>query len=242
MWPFLFVFLAGSASVGSGTRSHLADGGRDVGDAFFPLTEGTTWIYEGQVRWTGLAPKEVRAATMTWEMKVMETFKRAFIHAALLRGHPGDLAWYEEGREPGRHLILRIGRTKFYRLGGKRCDEALEKLRNRESLVGILTETNPFIDLPLLPREIYGETGQLTRSDGMYCWRVLDEYEADLSNIKGIGDGEPRTVYQVRWGGLPDHTVFWFAPGVGIIRYVYSHHGTVSDVDVRLTEFRSGAR
>ena len=34
--------------------------------------------------------------------------------------------------------------------------------------------------------------------------------------------------------------IVYFVPGIGITRYVFSHHGTVAEADVRLIEFRRG--
>ena len=36
----------------------------------------------------------------------------------------------------------------------------------------------------------------------------------------------------------PEHEIVTFVPGVGITAYVYAHHGTVSEVNVRLVERR----
>ena len=38
----------------------------------------------------------------------------------------------------------------------------------------------------------------------------------------------------------PDHTIIEFVPGIGITRYVYVHHGTVAEADVKLIEYYPG--
>lgn len=38
----------------------------------------------------------------------------------------------------------------------------------------------------------------------------------------------------------PDHQFADYADGVGVMRYVYEHHGTTSEVDARLVDFIRG--
>lgn len=40
----------------------------------------------------------------------------------------------------------------------------------------------------------------------------------------------------------PDHQILEFTPGTGITAYVYSHHGTLAGVDVKLVSFASAQR
>jgi hypothetical protein len=207
---------------------------------FLPLSPGTSWTYEGLIKWTA-SGSEVRKATMTWKMEVVEDFDYHGIYGAVLLGHPSDLTWFEEGRERGEHLIIRVGKTKFFRLDGERAEEAIRTMRNGGKLP-VLRENDLFLDLPLGPGEMFGETRQLTRLDGMYCWMVEEVAEGDLANVRGHGPpGTNHSEYLVRWAGLPDHTRVWFVPGVGITRYQYGHHGTVSSVDVRLTGYHLGS-
>jgi hypothetical protein len=46
--------------------------------------------------------------------------------------------------------------------------------------------------------------------------------------------------FPVYMSTLPDFSMIQFIQGVGISRYVYSHNGTVSEVDVRLVEYHAG--
>jgi hypothetical protein len=70
----------------------------------------------------------------------------------------------------------------------------------------------------------------------MYCWNVLEEKQVAL-NVKGIDTGHTMTEFTIMQYTGPDHSIFSFVPGVGITRYQYVHHGTVSEVDVQLVEF-----
>jgi hypothetical protein len=46
--------------------------------------------------------------------------------------------------------------------------------------------------------------------------------------------------YQLVYRTLPDHQIIEFAPNIGITRYTYVHHGTVSETDLKLIEFHLG--
>jgi hypothetical protein len=44
------------------------------------------------------------------------------------------------------------------------------------------------------------------------------------------------TVYRSIYRTNPDHVIVDFVPKLGVVRYVYEHHGTVSSVDVKLVK------
>jgi hypothetical protein len=74
---------------------------------YFPLSQGAYWVYEGIVKWT--KGTEVIEKTVTWKMEVVEVVERDHVTGYLLKGHPDDLAWYEEGKERGEHVIIKVG-------------------------------------------------------------------------------------------------------------------------------------
>ncbi len=55
---------------------------------------------------------------------------------------------------------------------------------------------------------------------------VLDSVEPEIA----------RTRYRVSHRTLPDHRILEYVSDVGMTSYVHAHHGTVAEVDVRLTE------
>ena len=184
-----------------------------------PLSPGTRWTYQGRVRWAKAGSAEVTERTVTWEMEVLDTIKRRHLLAALLKGHPGDLAWYEESTRRADYLVLRVGTSRFYLMRDQQRDVVLNRLRDEgDALVDLVKDASLFLDLPLWPGKSFGDPDQLTRQDGLY-----QQHRFSL-----------RT--------LPDHQSVDFVPGIGITRYIYAHHGTVSEADVQLVAFRPGRR
>jgi len=80
--------------------------------------------------------------------------------------------------------------------------------------------------------------GDVEREDGRYCWRVEKEQTAKR-RIKGLAEHHPFTVYSIAYRTNPDHQILDIAPGLGITRFIYVHHGTVATVDIHLVKFAS---
>jgi hypothetical protein len=208
---------------------------------WFPLSAGTTWVYKGTSKWTRSDSGEVVEKSVTWKMQVLETLTRRQVTAAVVNGYPQDLAHFEEGKTPGDYLIVRVGPAKYYLVRQLRTEEALRRLRDENDLLGgLVGEDEIILDAPLVPGKIYGEADLITRQDRMYSWIVEDARPAELRGIKGVAPAGGRTEYEITYRTLPDHTIMNFVPGIGITRYVYGHHGTVSETDVQLVEFRRG--
>ena len=210
----------------------------------FPLTEGTVWIYEGPVKWTLPDSAEVTEEVLTWEMEVIETIQRQQVFAAMVKGHPLELAWYEEGKtKPGEHLIVRVGGDKYYLLSGDRAKDTWERLQDEDDiLVDLVKDHELFLDLPLVPNKGFGETFQLTRQDWMYFWVVQGEEQVTLTDVKGLSSTDEMTQYELALRTIPAHQIVSFVPGIGFTHYVYSHHGTVAEMDLALVEYRAGGR
>jgi len=208
---------------------------------WFPLSKGATWVYKGTRKWTQSGSGEVAEKPVTWTMQVLETLTRDQVTAALVQGYPLDLAHFENGKAPGDYLIVRVGPGKYYLLRPNRTEEALRRLRDENDLLGgLVREDEIILDAPLVPGKIYGETEQITRRDKSYFWIVEDARPAELRGIKGIAPAGGKMEYEITQRTLPDHQIVDFVPGIGITRYVYGHHGTVSETDVKLVEFRRG--
>jgi hypothetical protein len=71
----------------------------------------------------------------------------------------------------------------------------------------------------------------------MYAWFVESIKPVRLQNVLGIPSGGPRMGYVLTYRTLPDHQIATYVSGIGLTAFEYHHHGTVSDVDVRLVEF-----
>lgn len=209
--------------------------------ALFPLLKGSAWIYQGTVKWTEPASGQVHEKRLTWKMEVVESLRRGHVAAAVLKGHPADLAHYREDQAPGDYVIVQVGTAKFYLLREPRAKEALVRLRDAKDLLhGLVREEEIFLDTPLVGGKVFGEAEQITRGDGSYCWIVESETPIELKEIKGVGSTNGRACYRLVYRTRPDHTQFDFVPEVGITRYIYVHHGTVAEADLKLVEYRQG--
>jgi hypothetical protein len=208
----------------------------------FPLFKGAFWVYEGKAKWTRRGTGEVVETAVTWKMEVTQMIERQHVQAAVLKGHPLDLAWYEEGKARGDYLVVRVGPGKYYLLDGEEMRKALDALRRGgDLLAGIVREWEFFLDLPLSNGKLFGETEQMTRTDRSYCWFVDGVEDTDLKDVAGVPTGVRFKQYRLLYQSRPAHEVVHFVPGVGITRFEYVHHGTVSETDVRLVEYHKGA-
>lgn len=199
-----------------------------------PLVESSYWVYRGTVRWTEGGRVEQRE--MTWRMEVIASIRRGEITGHRMRGHPWDLIFYEAGRKPGEYAILQVGR-RFY---ATRAD-ALKRLEDgADDLEGLVDESDLILDFPLTLGKKFGDAEMMRRADGWYCWVVEETRPTSSWNVAGVPRPDRTAVLSHRTN--PDHTIVDFAEGIGIVRYRYVHHGTVSEVDMTLVEHHRGPR
>ena len=210
---------------------------------WLPLSTGTTWVYKGTSKWTRPGSGEVVEKPVTWQMQVLEALTRGQVTAAVVKGFPLDLAHFEEGKAPGDYLIVRVGPGKYFLVRQLRAEETLRRMRDEnDPLGGLVREDELILDAPLVPGKFYGEADQITRQDQSYSWIAEDARPAELRGIKGIAPQGRKMEFEISLRTRPDHQIVTFVPGIGITRYVYGHHGTVSEVDVKLVEFRRGEK
>ena len=211
----------------------------DEFDMIFPLAKGNYWVYRGPVE-SGGSTGTIRK-TITWKMEITDVIKRQDISAALVRGFPDDLWWYTEDRKPRDSLIVQVFPARFYLLGPSEIQKALDAVRDdRNNLQGLVRESNLFLDFPLVKGKRFGEAELITRTDGFYSWVVNDERQSNLEGIRGVSSRRNRTVYTIREFTVGSHTEFDFVSGVGVVRYMGHHNGTVSDFEMNHVEFHAG--
>jgi hypothetical protein len=217
-----------------------ASAGETTGDEVgFPLVKGSVWTYRGTVRWVEPGSTLPRDRTLTWTMGVLDVVQRDFVTAAIIKGFPDDLAWYQEGKPPGEGIIVQVS-NKSYVLKETRAEQARKRLLDgQDALIGLVDDDELVLDLPLHPGKRFGPVEQLTRPDTFYSWFV-ESAQAWVGGVRGVPE-QPRTAYRLALRSLPDHTFIDVVPGIGIVRYVYGHHGTLSEADVRLVEYRAGS-
>lgn len=203
---------------------------------YFPLKQDAYWVYKGNVKWTIPNSADVAEEEVTWKMEVKRVFQRNNIVGYEMLGAPWDLAWYEEGKEPSEYGIIQAG-GKFYRVS---IETIWRLMDETDVLRALVNENEIFLDIPLISGKKFCDTFSISRSDGMYCWTVGDAIQAETANIKGIDVSASLIEFPIYNGTMPDHSMIQFIQSIGISRYVYRHHGTISDVDVRLIEYYAG--
>jgi hypothetical protein len=207
----------------------------------FPLNKGTYWIYRGPVE-SGGATATI-SKTITWKMEITDVIKRQDITAAVVNGFPDDLWWYTTDTKPCDSLIVQVFPERFYLLQPDKIGKALAALRDdKNNLQGLVRESDLILDFPLVQGKKFGETELITRTDDFYSWVVRDERRSQLDGIKGVSSIRKWTVYTISEFTLGSYTEFDFVSGLGIVRYMGHHNGTVSDFEVKLVEFHPGNR
>lgn len=208
----------------------------------FPLEKGNFWIYQGEVKWTEV-PDKVISKNITWKMEILDTIKRGHLFAALVKGHPHDLVWYEGYQTPGDYLILRVGNSKYYILDQPRADEAIKRLKNMDDFLGgLVSEDDLFLEYPIKKGDVFGQAAQLTRPDMSYFWFVESVDKIRPEGIKGVASQKELEKYVLTFQSAPDHQIVGFIPGVGISSFLYMHHGTVAEADLKLAEFKQASK
>lgn len=202
----------------------------------FPLAKGTTWQYSGNIRWTeGI---KVHSESISWEMKVEKTIlRRDGIEIAYIKGHPGDLCWYQKDKAPGNYLIARY-RERYYlvTLKDNNWQKVAAKIVKKDGELSLADEKiELFLELPLYEGRRFADLNP-KRSDNEYCWYVEKVTPASWSNLP-VTSTRDGTIYQLTFKTNPDQTTYEFLPRVGIVSFNYRHSGTVAEVDLRLVRF-----
>ncbi|HBE18442.1 MAG TPA: hypothetical protein DEG17_24400 [Cyanobacteria bacterium UBA11149] len=206
----------------------------------FPLAKGSYWVYQGTTKWT--KEQSVHEENITWKMEVVEAIQRGHVTGFVLKGSPYDLAWYNEGKEPGNYVMIHINPDQFYLVSNnEKVAKVVQRLKDKDdALVGLVEEHELFLDFPLSRGKVFGDAQQITRKDRWYCWLVESEKARKLENIKGIEKIENVTEYELAYRTSPEYTIMDIVPGVGITRFVYVHHGSIAETDVKLIEYFPG--
>ena len=203
----------------------------------FPIDPGLTWIYRGHIRWTG-PDRRVHDDSITWTMKIVSVRTGPYARAALAQGWVQDLAWHEPSKKPTYcALIGRAGR--LYHVAALDSASAVALLDSAVRAAALPPSVSDLVlDSALLVGAVYGRdsaTGK--RDDTMYGWYVAsDRVIAAQAAWKAANTRVRRVTLEYRT--QPDYQLIEFVPGVGITRFVYSHHGTVAETDVRLISMK----
>jgi len=198
-----------------------------------PLDPGTQWVYAGQVRWTDST--KVRSRSIRWTTEVVAASTGPGARAAVIRGLPLDLTFYEPGQAPTYSVLLEVG-DSLYRVPAAEVSEAMQLAEQLSRKPETRPESAELLLLqPLTVGRKWGQAAEDKERDE-YCWVVVAD-SVQVLHVKGVSGGSRRHVFSITYRTLPDDQLVEIAPGVGITGFSYTHHGTVAATRLHLVEF-----
>lgn len=207
----------------------------------FPLAKGNYWIYRGETKYLVKDPvsnKNVpKTEVLTWKMEVIDTATRGPFFAALIKGFPFDLSWYEPGKIRGDYLILGEGNAVYRVFSGQDAREVWAKIKETGRPPADFKESGEvLLDLPLKEGKTFGEVPG-NQAKGRYCWVVEGERAFNPKRFPAAGKLDNARDFTLIYRTNPDHQILDFVPGIGIVGYQYIHHGTPSETNLGLIQF-----
>jgi hypothetical protein len=204
-------------------------------EAQLRLKPGNYWVYAGQIAWSDVTTKTYsRTKAITWKTQIVEEVTRGPLKAYLVRGSFDDLAWPEPGDKPDAYHLWVVYRNRFYSLVADK--DLLRRFRNpKDSLISAVVKEEPVLQFPARLNQCTVEVQPeepRDRQDMMYCWHLEQKR---MRKLKAAGvSADPVAEWTAWYRTNPDHQILGFAPGIGIISYDFSHHGSVSEAHVKL--------
>jgi hypothetical protein len=92
------------------------------------MEEGTTWVYRGVVRWYDMKSQKTVAATVSSRSEVVRVIRRNNLVAALIKGFPPDLDWYEGQAPRADWLFVRTSANELHLFGAEEIERKLKRL------------------------------------------------------------------------------------------------------------------
>ena len=195
------------------------------GAAIVPMEAGASWVFSARVRWTLPDSNRVRRSSIRREMRITEVHESEGIKAAVVRGFPFPLAWYEPGERPGFDVLVK--RSDGLWLAGANSEEEAKELAKRAVAGEAIGEM--LLRFPVRVGDCVG--GDPDRTDGRYRWSV--ERRIKEQGVPG---------WEIAYRTNPDHQFLRLVPGLGITGFTYEHHGTVASARARLVRSVPGRR
>lgn len=191
-------------------------------NADFPLAKGNQWTYAASIQYKDDETDSMVTQKTNWVMEVLEIIPHGKTRAVVIKGFPTDLVWFDGKADRGDYLLL-VDSNKIY-LCNLPPDDSL-KMRvyhSNDPLTDIKTGYNLIFDFPLIKGKTWGADPEMPqRTDSMYAWVVQ----------KTASTNQPGTI---KYDTNPDHSIFYFQPGLGITGFEFEHHGTPMSVDMKL--------
>jgi hypothetical protein len=191
-------------------------------DQIFPLNKGNQWVYEADIKYHEKKTDSLMDQKIEWTMEVVDTIHNGPYIAAVIKGFPTDLIWYE-GKAERSNCVLLQDNNKIYFCTSDSIDTLISYLRKgTDSLVNLRISGEMLFEFPLTKGKTWGADPDMPqRADSMYAW-VVKKSATDTSSA------------EIQYMTNPDHSIFQFQPGIGITGYYFQHHGTVMELKMKL--------
>lgn len=203
----------------------------------FPMTPGTSWVYQAQVRWQD-QNNSTHEEQATWRTEVTKFVDHPAANArvASIYGYPSDLDW-TDGKPDVEYRPLVEASGRFYLLSADTLPATLKRLDDpNDNLSGLLSVDDLVLEWPLGQGWRFCDPKGIVRTDQLYCWFVDSIAPTTQYKIPGTKD-VPRDEYQLSYKTNPDQVSVSFVPDIGITHYEYHHHGAIADTALFLAEF-----
>jgi hypothetical protein len=206
-----------------------------------PMAKGTTWVYSARVKWGREGTEIPGTKTLRWTVSIVDFVQKGDIAAALLKGGPWDLAWYEPAVKPQDHLIVRMG-TTYYLLHDDVATTLADIKAGKTSDLKDRLADDIWFQVPMEISDHYCSPEAEERAP-MGCWSVEKITTTHSLKLVGLPATPESTEYVLFFMTNPDSEMVTLVPGIGIFSWQYQHHGTVAEASLKLVEFRpAGAR
>ena len=197
---------------------------------YFPLIEGNYWVYQDQIeiqdrdgdfevenKYIGEKVK-VRRINQLRTLKVLSTETRGDFKITKMQ---------EEGTPEGTITFFYVVDNKNGRIYSYSNEQIKMILPNNND---VTIEGSPEYIFPLQVGSKWGDPESLNRKDKMYFY-----YVERLEDVT-VPAGTFKECFKIIHYTLPDETIQWFCPNVGVVRLEYRHHGTIHNLISELKE------
>lgn len=200
------------------------------------LTPGTTWTYRAQVAWGVGTSDSTARQPIGWITSVTTVRASDAGVAATVQGWPTDLAWWTPGRMPATSVLYCVG-GRIYLLHPQpgTAPQLVDALLRGQRAP---TSDELILSLPLHTGDLYGRD-PVERHDTFYAWFV-ESAELPPDSVRHLRPGSMDSLYSLVYRSVPDYTLIGFVPGLGVVHYVYSHHGTTAESEAWLVAYHPG--
>lgn len=206
-------------------------------EPIFPMAKGTSWVYSARVKFGKAGTDIAGTKTLRWTVTVADTFQNDDIAAALLKGGPWDLAWYDPTVKPQEHLVVRLGSTYYLLHDDAASTLAAIKAGKSGDWKERLSD-DIWFQVPMEISDHYCSP-EAEDSAPMNCWSVEKITTTHSLKVPGLKATPESTEYLLSFMTNPDTELVTLVPGVGMLSWQYQHHGTVAEASLKLVEFRA---